>query len=482
MTAPTMQALILAAGSSKRFKTTKTKLLEKICGQEMILYLTTLMEYLKIPTTVVVGHQKDELQTLIRQRHGETISFVVQSEQRGTGDAVRCTRNIWHADTIIIAHGDVPLLTTAIIEELAAAHQKTEASITFAVSHNSDPGLEGYGRVVKDGPFLRIVEAKDFQGDINEQCCINAGLYLIKRKFLETTISMLNNNNAAREFYLTDLIELASKQHSAQMVHVPFDHIRGVNTLKELWVVEQIKRSELISKHMDSGVRFHSPQMTHVDIDISIGAGSYIGCGVHLTKGTKIGTSCTIHDYAILTNTMLEDNVTVLSHSVITDATIATGAQIGPFAHVEGNSIVGPQSVIGNFVQVKRSILGDHTKAKHLTFLGDARIGDQVNIGGGTIVCNYDGYKKHITTIESQVSVGSLNALVAPVTLEKNSMTGAGSVITQQVPAGALAIARARQINKEGYVLKRKQKQEQAPDENAFHAALKTENSTPEQP
>ena len=281
-----VQAVVLAAGKSTRFRTGRTKLLEKICGQEMIKYTTRLFETLDIPTTLVVGYQKDAIIEVIKNRHKDFVSFIVQEEQRGTGHAVMCTMPVWDKEMILIINGDMPLVTADIIQKLHDHHKATNAVMSFVVAHCDDIH-NSYGRVVKTDTTINIVEAKDFTGDPHEHCWINAGIYLFNREFLENQINAISQNEKTNEFYLTQLAEIASAQGlTVSTITAPYDYVRGVNTFQELWAVEQIKRAELIKHWMDQGVHFSVAHNVHIDLDVTIGAGSFIGCGVHLLGQT----------------------------------------------------------------------------------------------------------------------------------------------------------------------------------------------------
>ena len=471
-----IQAIILAAGKSTRFNTGRTKLAETLCGQAMILFPTKLLQSLHIPTIVVVGHQQEIIKNIILAEHGETVEFVVQEEQKGTGHALQQTKDWWKHDHILVLNGDVPLVTAETITSLYDEHIKNNSAISFVTSCNPDPTGKAYGKVVKTENLIEIVEAKDFTGNPHDHCCVNAGIYLINKDFLQNYIATLNTNNASKEFYITDLIKIASQNNCGVSTTIaPFDTIRGINTVQELWAAEQIKRSELISKWMAAGVRFHAAQNVHIDVDVTIGAGSYIGNGVHIINDSHVGEHCIIECFSIISNTRIGNHTTIRAHSVVYDSTIGDQCSVGPFAHIEKDSRLEAHAIIGNFVHVKKSTLGSHAKAKHLAYLGDSNIGERVNIGAGTITCNYDGVNKHTTTIEDNCFIGSNNTLVAPVTIGKNSYTAAGSVITNNVPQGALAIGRARQVNKEGYAhaLHEKLSHAQTPDV-PFIAALKT--------
>lgn len=453
-----VQAIILAAGKSTRFNTDKTKLAEPICGQAMILYPTKLLTQLNITTTVVVGYQKEIVTNIIIEHHTESIEFVVQQQQNGTGHALACTQSSWKKDHILVLNGDVPLITAELITELYEKHMQNNATISFTTACNTDT-KSAYGRVVKHGNHIAIVEAKDFSGNINEHCCINAGIYLINKNFLENYIATLNDNNASKEFYITDLVHIASENNLTVItVDAPFDTIRGINTFQELYTVEQIKHNELVNYWMDNGVRFAHPDQVQLDLDVLIGAGSIIDTSVHLRGNTIIGKNCTVNAFSYLENAILEDDVIINPHCVISNAFIQTGAHVGPFAHIRTNSTIGTYSAIGNFVEVKNSTVGTNSKAKHLTYIGDATIGSHVNIGAGTITCNYDGVNKHKTIIEDNAFIGSNNTLVAPITVGNNAFTAAGSTLTHDVPAHALAIARSHQTNKPEYATKLKNK------------------------
>jgi len=482
MIAKKIQAIILAAGKSTRFNTGRTKLIEKICGQEMVLYPIKLFKSMHIPITLVLGYQKELVeQVLIQNCEHEHCHIVYQEAQRGTADAVLCSKPTWHADYILVINGDMPLVTQEIIEKLYATHHEKKAVISFVTSH-ADPLLGSYGRVIQDKENIKIVEAKEFKGDPTEHCCINAGIYLINRDFLQAHINRIQPSEVAQEFYFTDLIKIASDaRHTIATITAPFDQIRGINTFKELWVSEQIKKSELISMWMDRGVRFSIAHNVHIDLDVSIGAGSYIGCGSILLKGTKVGNNCKIEEFSSLDNAIVGDSTTILSHCIIKDSAIGTQATIGPFAHIRNQSMLGDKVIVGNFVEIKQSIIGPDSRMKHLAYIGDTVMGSNVNIGAGTITCNHDGANKHKTTIKDNAYIGSNNTLVAPLMVGKGAFTAAGSVITDNVPDNALGIGRARQINKEGYaekLRKRRTAQQKNADETPFIPAVKTDKDS----
>ena len=446
----TVQAILLAAGKATRFNTSLTKLSFTICGQEMIAYPLHLLSQLNIRTTLVVGYQKEVVLDIV-QKHGFSVDYVEQTAQKGTGHAVLCTQEFWEAEHILILNGDVPLIKEEYIQSLIDRHTSTQAAITFITAYNADPSITGYGRVIQDDSGISIVEQRDFKGDPAIHCRLNAGIYLIKRSFLQKTLSTLTPS-AHGELYITDLIKKACEQKErVEMIDVAFDYIRGVNTLRELWIAEHIQKSDIILQWMNKGVRFAAPQSVHIDLDVHIGADSYIGYGVQLRNTTRIGHNVHVDAFSIIDNALIHDGALIRSHSVISNSEVHTACQVGPFAHVHRETILHPQSCVGNFVEVSKTSLGQKSKAKHLTYLGNAQIGNQVNIGAGTITCNYNGVSKHTTTIKEGAFIGSNSCLIAPVTVGAQSITAAGSVITQDVPDEALAIARAHQANKEHY-------------------------------
>ncbi len=467
-----LQAIILAAGKSSRFNTSLTKLSFTICGQEMIAYPLRLLSNLSIKSTLVVGYQKEVLLDIIK-KYNYSCEYVEQSQQKGTGHAVLCSKESWAAENILILNADVPLLNEDHLISLIEKHSSSDATITFAAAYNADPSVTGYGRIIMEDGSLSIVEQRDFTGDPSSHCRLNAGIYLIKRSFLEAELPHLPASSSG-EFYITDLIKKASKAgERVEIVDLPFDYVRGVNTLKELWVAEHIKKSDIIAHWMNQGVRFAAPQSVHIDLNVTLDADSFIGYGVQLRNGTKIGCSVHIDAFSIIDNARIHDGAIIYSHSVVQNAEVHTASQIGPFAHIHKESVLYPQSVVGNFVEVSKSTIGLKTKAKHLAYIGNAEVGAHANIGAGTITCNYNGVSKHVTTIKDRAFVGVNTSLIAPVTIGEGAFIAAGSVITQDVPEDALAIARMEQINKEQYASKLKERYVQ----NQQHKTAKQEDS-----
>ena len=365
MTKSTTQVIILAAGKSSRFNTGKSKLLEKICGQEMVIYLTKLLTDMHIPITAVVGFQQELIKDVINRNHPHAVTFVEQHEQLGTGHALLCSKSTWDADNILVINGDMPLITQDTINALIQQHHQKDAVVSFVIAHQTDPSVGAYGRLINNNGVVEIVEARDFTGDPQEHCYINAGIYLIKKTYLKHAITALKQNTNSREFYITDLIKQASlDQLPVETVLVSFDCVRGINTIEELWAAEQIKKSDLIRHWMDNGVRFYAAHNLHIEADVHIGAGTVIGCGVHLLRGTKIGKHCKINEMVSIYSSVIGDEVTVQPYTLITDTVIGDRVTVGPFAHIHHQTIVAHDATIGNFVEVKNSSIGAHAKAK----------------------------------------------------------------------------------------------------------------------
>ncbi|MCL4380148.1 NTP transferase domain-containing protein [Candidatus Dependentiae bacterium] len=328
------QAIILAAGKSSRFNTGRSKLIEPICGQPMVLYPVSVMATLNVPTTVVVGHHKEEIKNVIAARY-PSVQYIEQATQQGTGHAIKCTKEAWHADDIIIINGDTPLIDTALITTLYRQHQQQQAAMTFVTAHNIDPTLGNYGRVMHEGDRIAIVEAKDFIGDPQSHTLINAGIYILARTFLQEFIDTIPANEKTGEIYFTDLAAIASNHGLVvATVEAPFDTVRGVNTLRELWVVEQLKKSAIIDAMLTQGVRFDAPQTNRIDLSCRIGHASYIGTGVQLIGNCIIGSRCIIEPFVVLKDTVIDDDTVIRSHSVIEEMHIPAQSTVGPFAQL----------------------------------------------------------------------------------------------------------------------------------------------------
>lgn len=460
------QAIILAAGSSSRFKTSLSKLCHDLCGQPIIAYPVRLFAEHHIPVTCVVGYQKDAVITALEPFAFPDLSFVTQETPKGTGHALWCTKHRWERDHIIVMYGDMPLIPSGRVENLIATHISTHASISMVTFKAPDLSYKGYGRIIEENGVISIIEERNFTGDRSILYPLNAGLYIFKRSFLEATIGTLTENSLTGEIYIVDLIKQASQSGlTVSLVEAPFDEMRGINTLDELAHAEAIQQTTIIKKLTAQGVRFIKPETTRVDFNVAIEPDTVIDPHCTISGETTIGHRCRIGTGSVLQAATLEDEVSVEPYSIISDSLVKQGAQVGPYAHIK-KSTIGEKSTIGNFVETNRSTIGEKSKAKHLSYLGDAVIGNHVNIGALTVTCNYDGFAKHQTTIQDHASIGALNALVAPLSIGAGALTAAGSTITQPVPNDALAIARAEQVTKEGYAPRLREKVRQRAQAN----------------
>jgi bifunctional UDP-N-acetylglucosamine pyrophosphorylase/glucosamine-1-phosphate N-acetyltransferase len=402
---------------------------------------------------VVVGHGADAVKGLL----GERVAYALQEEQLGTGHAVKQAVPFL-ADkegTTLILYGDVPLLSKETLSALLDYHLQQQASATVLTAVVEDPA--GYGRMIRDnaGEVLRIVEHKDASEEERTVREINTGIYCFDNKRLLEALSQLNNNNAQGEYYITDCIEILRKagQKVCAFEAADPDEANGVNDRVQLAQAEAYLRRRINEMHMRNGVTIIDPSTTYIDTDVTIGRDSIILPSTILRGKTSIGEDAKIGPHVELTNVIVEDGVTI-SHSVLVDARADAGATVGPFAYVRPGSHIGARAKVGDFVELKNTKVGPGSKIPHLSYVGDAEIGEGVNMGCGTITVNYDGAQKHQTIVEDGAFVGCNTNLVAPVRVGKNAYVAAGSTITEDVPADALAIARERQVNKPGYVAK----------------------------
>jgi bifunctional UDP-N-acetylglucosamine pyrophosphorylase / glucosamine-1-phosphate N-acetyltransferase len=360
---------------------------------------------------------------------------------------------------VVLLSGDVPLLTSESLRALIATHQEAGAAASVLTAKLERP--YGYGRVVRtNGRVTRIVEERDAtpaQRDIKE---INSGIYAFALEPLFDALRAINAENAQGEYYLPDLIGIYRRQKRgvATFTIANAAEIRGINSRTELAEVSKMVRQQKNEELMAAGVTIIDPATTYIDSDVEIGPDTVIHPCVFIEQGTTIGAACEIHAGSRIVHSRIGDRVLIRNHSILTDATVADDAAVGPFAHLRPGASLGEKARVGNFVEIKKTTLGAGSKANHLAYLGDATIGDNVNVGAGTITCNYDGVAKHQTVVEDGAFVGSNSTLVAPVTLGRGAYVAAGSAVTEDVPAGALGIGRGRQENKPGWVEKRKKR------------------------
>lgn len=455
---PDVHVVILAAGKGTRMKSQLPKVLHPVAGVPMIEHVLAVSGALApASTTVVVGHMGDHVRgALAAHSHTE---FVVQEPQLGTAHALLQTEPLLCSEsgTVVLLSGDVPALRVATLEQLVSTHRNAQAALTVVTAQVDEP--HGYGRIVRDGGNLaKIVEEKDATPDERTITEINAGIYAFDLDGLFEAVRSIGASNAQREYYLPDLVSIyrAAGRVVDTVTVADAAEIQGINSRAELASVGANLRQRRNLELMASGVTIEDPATTYIDADVQVGADSVIRPGVTLERGTVVGSGVTIHSGVRVSASTIGDDATVLDHSLITDSSVGAGASIGPFAHLRGDAKVGAKGKIGNFVELKKAVLGDGTKASHLAYLGDAVIGAGVNIGAGTITCNYDGVRKQVTTIEDGAFIGSDTQLVAPVRIGTGAYVGTGTTVREDVPAGALAVSAGKQRNIEGWVEKKR--------------------------
>jgi bifunctional UDP-N-acetylglucosamine pyrophosphorylase/glucosamine-1-phosphate N-acetyltransferase len=450
-----LHIVILAAGKGTRMRSDRSKVLHRLAGRPLIDYVLDAARAVgPASATVVVGHQAESVRTALQDRGYE---FVVQEPQLGTGDALLKAEAALAGASgdVLLLSGDVPMLRAQTLASLVEVHRKSAAAATVLTAEIADP--TGYGRIVRNGhrgSVERIVEHRDATEAERQIREINSGIYVFDLGSLFASLRQIGRNNAQGEYYLPDLVALYRRQGlTVETLTLPdAEEIRGVNSRNELAALSREARLRKCDELMAAGVTIEDPATAYVDSTVQVGPDTTIHPNVSLEGTTRIGARCEIHSGSRLVNTTVEDDVLIRNHTVVVDSTIAAKATVGPFAHIRPESTIGRDAHVGNFVELKKTSLGDGAKANHLSYLGDATIGSRVNVGAGTITCNYDGEKKHQTIIEEGAFIGSDTQLVAPVRVGKGAYVAAGSSIVEDVPAGALAVTRGRQINKEGWV------------------------------
>ena len=457
--------VILAAGKGTRLKSRHPKVLHSIAGKPLLAHVVAAASKVVPPGNIfaVIGHEAERVREALR---ATGIQFVEQREQRGTGHAIVQAREaLRDFEHVLVLSGDVPLIHPETIERVRDFHRLNRPAMTILTAEPPDP--TGYGRVFRKqvGPLAsdevdRIVEQKALRGDEAEQREINSGIYAFAVDPLFAHIDNLTTDNPAGEFYLTDMAALLGRAGNKVLALRADDsnEVLGVNTRMELADLDAKLRAKKARALMASGTTIFRPDTCDIDADVEIGTDTVIEPFVQIIGQTRIGSDCRIRSYSVITNCQIGDNVLIRPGCILEDSMVGDGAQLGPYSHLRPGSDIGEDAHVGNFVETKKTRLGKGSKANHLSYLGDAVIGEGVNIGAGTITCNYDGVNKHQTVIEDGVFVGSDATLVAPVKLGKGAYVGAGSCITDEVPADALAIGRGRQVNKPGWAAEKREK------------------------
>jgi bifunctional UDP-N-acetylglucosamine pyrophosphorylase/glucosamine-1-phosphate N-acetyltransferase len=450
--------VILAAGKGTRLKSSLAKVLHRAGGRSLVENVVRACLPLKPRRIVaVVGNQAEEVTSAVEPLG---VKPALQNPQRGTGHAMLVARRAIpaHAKFAIVVPGDAPLIRAETLVALARAHRETGAAATILSAEIENPA--GYGRIVRsdDGSVSAIVEDSALTGEQRAIREINSSIYCFSLDKLWPCLGSLKPQNVHKELYLTDAIAvLRQKGENVQAVLAADpEEVLGCNTRADLAAVDAVFRRRKRAAIMDAGVTIELPETVLIDPEVTVGEDSRIEPGVQLLGKTRIGAGCTIRTGSIVIDSVLEDNVLIKPYSIVNASHLSRGTQVGPFAHFRQGVRLEENARAGNFVEMKDSVLGEGSKAMHLTYLGNARIGSGTNIGAGTITCNYDGVHKHPTTIGKRVFIGSDTALVAPVRVGDGAYVGAGSVITKNVPADALGVARGQQVNKLGWAAKRR--------------------------
>jgi bifunctional UDP-N-acetylglucosamine pyrophosphorylase/glucosamine-1-phosphate N-acetyltransferase len=456
--------MILAAGLGTRMKSQRAKVLHELAGRPLVAHLVRAAFALN-PSSIItiVGHQAesvekavgDEVTQLIEQgsEARPELFFALQTEQKGTGHAVMAAREVLKNRTapLVITAGDVPMLQSATLKRLVDTHN-TEANDATVLTVMMDEPF-GYGRIIRDaeGRYVRCVEQKDGSPEELAVKEINVSIYCFNPSALLGALEHLKSDNAQNEYYLTDVPQILMNQKKRLGIfrYENTEEVRGINTRLELAELEKQLREKKLRELMLSGVTLLDPATTYIQQDVSIGQDTVIHPQVVIEGNSRIGANCTIHSWSRLTNVQIDEAVTVNNSCIIENTILHKGASVGPFARLRMNTEIGENASIGNFVEVKKSKIGKGTKAQHLSYLGDATLGEKVNIGAGTITCNYDGVRKHETIIEDNVKIGSDTMLVAPVRIGQGSVTGAGTVVIKDLPPNSLAVGAPAVIKKQ---------------------------------
>lgn len=449
-------SVIMAAGMGTRMKSKMPKVIHKVCGKEICRWVIDAAKNAgsdKVCT--IVGHRAD----MVKEILGDICEFALQAEQKGTGHAVMQAIDVIKSakKEVVILNGDIPLITAESIKKAVNYHRENgnQATVITAVLDDAT----GYGRIVRgdDGGVRKIVEQKDANDEEKKINEINSGMYVFDSESLLYALEKLTPNNAQGEYYLTDTLEIllnAGKKVGGYAI-ADNDEIRGINDRIQLDEAEKIMQKRINEYHMRNGVTIRNPQSVCIEDDVEIGSDSEIYQNVTIKSGTKIGSDCVIGSGSTLDKAVIGDSVNVIS-SVIIESEVGAGTNIGPFAYIRPNCTVGSDVKVGDFVELKNSTIGDGTKISHLTYIGDSDVGKGVNFGCGTVTVNYDGKKKYRTVIGDNCFIGCNTNLVSPVNVGDGAYIAAGSTITEDIPEDNLSIARARQVNKDGWKDKRK--------------------------
>ncbi len=450
-------ALVLAAGEGTRFKSDRIKVLHTLMGKSMLrLVLDCIFKLRPEKIYVVVGYQKE---AVMKEAQSEKIGFVIQRRQLGTAHAVLAAKEILKKESnknLLIVNADLPLLRKETLKPFLDLHKKEGNSLTFLSADVNNP--TGFGRVLRSGDKIeKIIEEKDASASQRKIKEINAGVYLFRIKDLLKALPKVSNQNKKGEYYLTDVIEILINQDKKVGLYKASrpEEVIGINDRYELAKAVEILRERKIKSLAEDGVTVYDPSTTWIDLDVKIGRDTTIYSSAIIEGKSVIGNQCQIYPFVHIIDCKIGDRVKILSSTMIEGSRIKDEAQVGPFTHFRPKTVVQEGAKVGNFVELKNTVFGKKSKAGHLTYLGDCKVGGKVNIGAGTITCNYDGFKKHRTLIEEGAFIGSGTELVAPVRVGKNAYVGAGSTISKNVSSESLAVSRSRQVEKPGWMRKK---------------------------
>ncbi|MDK8184093.1 bifunctional UDP-N-acetylglucosamine diphosphorylase/glucosamine-1-phosphate N-acetyltransferase GlmU [Paenibacillus sp. UMB4589-SE434] len=447
-------AIVLAAGQGKRMKSKLYKVLHPVCGTPMVGHVLDAVERVDSErTVVVVGHGAEAVKGYL----GDRAEFVLQADQLGTGHAVKQAKALLGGEqgTTIVICGDTPLVTSDTLERLMELHDRAQASATILTAELDNP--HGYGRIIRaeDGSVLKIVEQKDATQEEQLVREINTGTYCFDNAQLFAALEQVTNNNVQQEYYLTDVIGIMKVQGNVVQAYCSPDPAEsiGVNDRLALSEAERLMRERINKRHMLNGVTIVDPMQTYIEAAVTIGADTVLHPGTVLRGSTAIGEDCVIGPHVEITDSRISDRA-VIAHSVASSASVGQDSSVGPFAYLRPGADIGQDVKIGDFVEIKNAVIDDHSKVSHLSYIGDAKVGKNVNIGCGAITVNYDGYNKSVTEIGDDAFIGSNVNLIAPISVGKGAYVVAGSTITHHVADNDLAIARERQVIKPGYAEK----------------------------
>jgi bifunctional UDP-N-acetylglucosamine pyrophosphorylase/glucosamine-1-phosphate N-acetyltransferase len=459
-----LAVVILAAGKGTRLNSKRPKVLHEIGGKPLLAHVIAAAAQVVAPEHIyaVIGHQAERVRSALA---ATGVQWIEQAEQRGTGHAIQCARAAAEGyQNILVLSGDVPLIRRETITRMRQFHQDERAAMTILSARPENPA--GYGRIVRKAPgspdVEAIVEQKSLAPGQEKIGEINSGIYAFQSAPLLAHLDKLTANNAHGELYLTDMAGIlrAAGERVAVIEAENAAEVLGANTIADLVALDATMREATTQRLMAAGVTIFRPETCVIDAEVEVAADTVIEPFVQLLGETRLGGDCLIRSYTVIEDCTLGDSVEILPGCMLEGSSVGDGARIGPFAHLRPGSEIGEKAHVGNFVETKKARLGKGAKANHLTYLGDAEIGEGTNVGAGVITCNYDGANKFMTRIGKNVFVGSDSTLVAPITLEDGAYIGAGSCITKDVPAGALAVGRARQVTKEGWATARRAKRE----------------------